>query len=232
VLAAICQANPVIVLKYPAVYRYAGLGMTIESASLNNRVGNAGLSGTCVTGVLDMLTTIDDFYARKFAHLVDLLARIDEGEGKMLDNSAAVWFQQWSDGCAKNLNNLPIIQAGSLGGYFKTGRAVNVEDGSADLTVGASEYYCGEDGNDQVNGTTQLTGTDATLANAPINKYYVSLMNALGVKAGADGFAAVGGPAEVTKFGMYDRTEDFIGGGVVEPVIHDPGGFDALRAGS
>ncbi|HEY3501140.1 MAG TPA: DUF1552 domain-containing protein [Polyangiaceae bacterium] len=230
VLASICQANPVIVLKYPANYRFASLGMTIESASLNNRTGNASMQGTCVTGVLDMLHAIDDYYARKFAHLVDLLARIDEGDGKVLDNSAAVWFQQYSDGCAKNCNNMPIVQAGSLGGFFKTGRAVNVEDGSADLTPGNSEYYCGEDGNDQVNAVYQLTGTDASVANAPINKYYVSLMNALGVKAGEDGFAAVGGTREVAKFGMYDKTEDFIGGGTKEAVIHDPGGFEALEA--
>ena len=35
-----------------------------------------------------------------------------------------------SDGNSHNLNNLPILQAGSCGGYFKTGQAVNVENGS------------------------------------------------------------------------------------------------------
>ena len=75
------------------------------------------------------------------------------------------------------------------------------------------------------------TGTDPVLASAPINKYFCSLMNALGVKAGADGFPAVGGQEEVRCFGMYDRTEDFIGGGTVPPQIHDPGEFEALRAG-
>jgi hypothetical protein len=56
------------------------------------------------------------------------------------------------------------------------------------------------------------------------------LMNALGVKAGPDGFAAPGGAAEVTHFGMYDRTEDFVHGGTNPPKINSPGGFDALRA--
>ncbi len=55
-------------------------------------------------------------------------------------------------------------------------------------------------------------------------------MNALGVKAGADGFPAVGGSAEVTKYGMYDKTEDFVGGGTNPPMIHDPGEYSALRA--
>jgi hypothetical protein len=132
-----------------------------------------------------------------------------------------------ADGAATNLNNLPIVQVGSAGGYFKTGCAVNVEDGSADLTAGNSESGCADG---TINGTMQLTGTDPTKANAPINKYYVSLMNALGVKAGADGFPAAGGNAEVTKYGRYDKTEDFIGGTVNPPMIHSPGGFDALKA--
>ena len=69
------------------------------------------------------------------------------------------------------------------------------------------------------------------MANAPINKYFVSLMNALGVKARADDFPLPGGTAEVTHYGMYDRTEDFVGGGTnPPPSITNPGGFDALKA--
>ena len=55
-------------------------------------------------------------------------------------------------------------------------------------------------------------------------------MNALGVKAGADGFPAVGGNEPVRCFGRYDRTEDFIGGGTNPPTIHSPGEYAALRA--
>jgi hypothetical protein len=120
---------------------------------------------------------------------------------------------------------------------------VNVDDGSATLSPGRSESLCVDGAPQQVNGTTQSTGTEANLANAPINKYYVNLMNALGVKAGADGYAAEGGigalgsasvgpTAEVTKFGRYDRTEDFIGGGNKPANITSPGGFEALKAGS
>ncbi|KYF54108.1 Tat pathway signal sequence, partial [Sorangium cellulosum] len=220
VLAAACNANPVIVLKYPANYLFQGLGATIESASLSYRVGSASMQGTCVPGVIDMLLTIDDFYTRKLAHLVEQLNRIDEGDGTLLDNSAVVWFQDASDGCARNLNNLPIVQVGSAGGYFKTGWAVNVEDGSPDLTTGNSEITCVDGAPDEVDGISQITGTDPSLANAPINKYFCNLMNALGVKAGADGFPAPGGSAPVTHFGMYDRTEDFIGGGTNPPTIH------------
>ncbi|KYG02219.1 Tat pathway signal sequence [Sorangium cellulosum] len=232
VLAAACNATPVIFLKYPGNYLFKGLGMTQESASLSGRLDNAGMVGTCVPGVIDMLLKIDDYYARKFAHLVEQLNRIDEGDGTLLDNCAAVWFQDASDGCARNLNNMPIVQVGSAGGYFKTGWAVNVEDGSPDLTAGNSEITCVDGGPNEVDGISQATGTDPSLANAPINKYFCSLMSALGVKAGPDGFPAPGGSAPVTHFGMYDRTEDFIGGGIHPPTIHDPGEFTALKASS
>ncbi|WP_437976079.1 DUF1552 domain-containing protein [Sorangium sp. So ce295] len=232
VLAAACNANPVIFLKYPAAYSFKGLGLTQEAAGLASRLDHAGMTGTCVPGVIDMILTIDDYYARKFAHLVGQLNRIDEGDGTLLDSCAAVWFQDASDGCARNLNNLPIIQAGSAGGYFKTGWAVNVDDGSPDLTTGNSEITCADGTSDRVDAISQETGTDPSLANAPINKYFCSLMNALGVKAGPDGFPAKGGSAPVTHFGMYDRTEDFIGGGTNPPTIHDPGEFAALRANS
>jgi hypothetical protein len=55
-------------------------------------------------------------------------------------------------------------------------------------------------------------------------------MNAIGVKAGPDGFPALGGTAEVTHWGMYDETRDFVGGGVNPPRINDPGEFSELRA--
>src|SRR5690606_287269 len=126
----------------------------------------------------------------KFAHLVSQLDAIAEGEGTLLDNCAAVWFQEFSDGCAFNVNNMPIIQAGSCGGYFKTGRAINVDGGSSDLHRGNSQALCIDGGSFEFN-EFKSSGTPPEVANAPINKYYCNLMNAIGVKAGADGFPAV-----------------------------------------
>jgi len=235
VLAAACNANPVILLAYPTNYVYSGLDLTIESASLASRVGSATLGGTCVPGVIDQLASIDAFYARKFAHLVGKLNEMSDGDGSLLDQMAAVWFQEVSDGAARNLNNLPILQAGSCNGYFKTGWAINVDDGADDLTRGNSEAVCSDGSASEFstsNATSKITGTDRALSNAPINKYYCNLMNALGVKAGDDGFPLIGGSEEVRCFGRYDKTEDFIGGDVNPPMIHDPGEFEALRAGS
>ncbi len=231
VLAALCDQNRVIFLKYPGNYVFSALGMTLESHSMANRTGNAGLGGKCVPGVNDMILTIDRYYAAKFAHLVGQLDGIDEGAGTLLDNTAAVWFQEFSDGAAFNLNNMPIIQAGSCGGYFKTGCAVNVDDGSANLSRGNSEAACAIDGETSIE-ELKATGTPLEFGNAPINKYYCNLMNAIGVKAGADGFPVVGGTEEVTHYGMYDDTRDFASGGENPPKINDPGEFEELRADS
>jgi len=230
-LAALCNLNSVIFLKYPSAFLFKGLGLHIDAHGLSHRIGNANLQDHCLPGALEMLYKIDDYYARKFAHLVDVLNGIDEGDQKLLDHTATVWFQGQSDGLAHNLNNLPIVQAGSAGGYFKTGWAVNVENGSATLTGGNSEHFCADGtATDMADGVFKLTGTDPSLANAPINKYFCNLMNAMGVKAGADGFPLVGGTAEVSRFGMYDKTEDYVHGGTAPAIIHDPGEFSALRA--
>ena len=232
VLAALCNLNPVIFLKYPGNYTFKGLGLTAESHGLSHRIGNAGLQGTCVADVLDQLWTIDRYYAQKFANLVGQLDALSEGDGTLLDQCAAVWFQDMADGLAHNHNNLPIVQAGGAGGYFKTGWSINVEDGSPDLPRGESERFCVDpaDTSASITSVYQETGTDPAFGNAPINKYFCNLMNALGVQAGEDGFPLEGGTAEVTRFGMYDKTEDFVGGGSNPPMIHSPGAFDSLEA--
>ncbi|HXJ18941.1 MAG TPA: DUF1552 domain-containing protein [Polyangia bacterium] len=233
VLATACNFNPVIVLKYPPNYYFRGLGFTDESENLSVRSNNANLTGTCVANALDKLQIIDKYYASKFAKLATMLDGIQNGDGStLLDSTAAVWFNEFSDGLAGNTNNLPIIQAGSCGGVFKTGWTVNVEDGSPTLTQGNSEAQCGAGSDGMTNGLTGQTGTDPSLANAPINKYYYNLMNALGVKGDAQGFPAKGGTAEVSSFGYSDLTTDFCGGlgAVAGARIHDPGEFTALKS--
>jgi hypothetical protein len=237
VLAAICNYNPVIFLKYPPNYVFSGLGILEESASLSRRLNNAGMSGTCYPNAIDQILKIDGYYAQKFTNLVGMMNGITNADGStLLDHSATIWFNEMSDGLAGNLNNLPIVQVGSCGGYFKTGWTINVDPGnpgSPDLTQGNSTGECDDGGpNEMVDGLDQTTGTDPSLANGPINKYFCNLMNALGVKAGADGFPANGGFALVTHFGYSDRTQDFCGGAgaVAGATIHNPGEYTEFKA--
>jgi hypothetical protein len=233
VLATACAFNPVIVLKYPPNYYFTGLGITDESENLSVRGDNADLTGSCAANAVDKLQIIDKYYASKFAKLATMLDGIKNGDGStMLDNTAAVWFNEFSDGLAGNTNNMPIIQAGSCGGVFKNGWAVNVWDGSSNLTQGDSEAQCGPGSNGMTNGLDGQTGTDPSIANAPINKYFYNLMNAMGVKGDSQGFPLKGGTAEVSQFGYSDLTTDFNGGlgAVAGARIHDPGEFTALKA--
>lgn len=237
VLSAVCNYNPVTFLKYPPNYVFSGLSIPEEAHALSHRLSNANMSGSCYPNALNLLRTIDTYYATKFAKLVGMLDGIKNPDGStLLDNTAAVWFQEMSDGNAHNLNNLPIIQAGSCGGYFKTGWTINVDTantGSATLSAGASESQCADGtANGTVNGINQSTGTPAASANAPINKYFYNLMNALGVKGDANGFPSKTGTGPVSKFGYSDLTTDFDGGlgAVSGATVHNPGEYTALKA--
>jgi hypothetical protein len=226
VLSAICDSNRVIFMKMPPNYVFKNLNLTLESHSVSHRIGNAGQGGTCVANAVEMVHTIDKYYAECFAYLVGRLDSFSEGDKTLLDNSATVWFQEMSDGNSHNLNNMPILQAGSAGGYFKQGWAINVAKAQADMSAGNSDKDC-------ANGkSTDLdaVGTPPDIASMPVNKYYCNLLNAIGVKAGADGFAAKGGTAPVTKFGKYDDRNLFKDGGTKPVTIANPGEYMELRA--
>ncbi|MET0792297.1 MAG: DUF1552 domain-containing protein [Polyangiaceae bacterium] len=235
-LTAACNANPVIVLKYPGDFVFSGLGINADSDNQAHRLDSAGMSGPCVVNVVQNLLKIDGYYAQKFANLVRMLDEIPEGDGTVLDNSIAVWMNEDSDGCAHNLNNSPIIQAGSGGGYFKTGKTIHLDPDSGATPqdmLGRSLSQCTEGTTQMVDGISQGTGTDPKFGNAPVNKYFCNIMNAMGIKADAAGYPLKGGPSsEVTHYGYSDLTEDFCGGeGAVEgATIHRPGGFTELKA--
>jgi hypothetical protein len=225
-LTSICDSNRVIFMKMPPNYVYKNLGLTVESHGLSHRIGNANMGGACLDGVMEMIAKIDLFYAQQFAFLVKQLDSITEGDKTLLDNTATVWMQEMSDGNSHNINNLPILQAGGCAGYFKVGQAINVEAGKTDLTVGHSEEDC-KNGQSPI-GSLDSVGTPPDQGTMPINKYFCNLMNAIGVKAGADGFPAVGGTNEVTHFGKYDDTKLFNSTQAAQ--IKNPGEYKELRA--
>jgi hypothetical protein len=194
------------------------------------------MQGACVPNAVQNLLKIDGYYAQKFANLVKYLDSMGEGDGTVLDNSVAIWMNEMSDGNAHNLNNSPIVQAGSGGGYFKTGQIINLDAASgatAEQMLGRSLAQCVDGAPQTSDGVSQATGTDAKYGNAPVNKYFCNIMTAMGMKADATGYPAKDGPAsEVTHFGYSDKTEDFAGGlGAVQgATIHSPGGFTELKA--
>jgi hypothetical protein len=235
-LTAACNANPVIVLKYPTAFFFSGLGVTSDNDLLAHRTPDATLNSPCAANVVQDLLKVDSYYAQKFANLVRMLDSIPEDGGTVLDNSVAFWMSDASDGCARNMNNSPIIQAGSGGGYFKTGKIIHLDAASgatAEQMLGRSLATCVDGTPSITNALDQVTGTEPQFGNAPVNKYFCNIINAMGLRADESGYAAPNGPvSEVTRFGYSDKTEDFCGGAgaVPDATIHDPGGFPALKA--
>jgi hypothetical protein len=243
VMNALCNQNAFMLLQMPGNSRLGfieGVDPNSDNHGLSHRIGNGNMGGDCVTGVVAMLQKMDLWYADQFAYLVGRLDSIQETEGAtLLDNSAAVWLMEQSDGQAHNCNNLPILQMGSLGGYFKTGVAINVEDGSDNLSQGNSSAQCTDLDGAIAFDEVQSTGTDNALANKPMLKYLYNLVNGLGVKANADGFPEVGGTEKVSKFGWSDDHQQFAafvpdnGKGIADTprgTFIDPGEFEELLA--
>ena len=75
---------------YPGyvTFNWDGIMHTHEHHGLSHRTGDFTVGGACgVDGVLDMIAQIDKWYAGKYAKLVGLLDSIQEGDGKLLDNT-------------------------------------------------------------------------------------------------------------------------------------------------
>jgi hypothetical protein len=238
VLTSLCDANRVIFMKLPSSARFNDVqykkadgtmaALSSDAHGLSHRIGNALMGGQCVADAISQIHAVDMYQATLFAYLVGRLDSFTEGDVKLLDNTATVWMNEMSDGNSHNLNNMPILQAGSAGGYFKTGWAINVEGGKADMSPGKSDADCAG-GQSPINSLDGV-GTPAATASMPINKYYCNLLNAIGAKADATGHAVPGGTAPVTKFGKYDDTKLFRDGGTAASVFANPGEYTELRA--
>jgi hypothetical protein len=111
-------------------------------------------SGGTVDGYEDMLFAIDHWYAAELAYLLDKLSLYQEADGKtVLDNTAVVMMNELSHGKDHDFRDMPVLIAGSCGGYFKQGEYIKV---TADAN----------------------TKNDA---DAPHNKLLTTLCNAMGV---------------------------------------------------
>jgi len=209
-LSMLCDTNRVLMLTYPGyvVFDWDNIHHTQDHSGLSHRTGSEALGPCTLEDAIEMLLEIDGWYANKFARLVGLFDSLNEGDGTLLDHTATMWLPELSDGMAHNLNNLPILIAGSAGGYLKQGYAVNVE--GAPIGLGGSSHSC------EPGATFATAGSSA--GNVPINKLYVTLMNALGCTA--DG--QPGGP-KVTDFGQFD-------GMTTDSGITNPGEMTSLQS--
>jgi hypothetical protein len=207
-LTMMCDANRVIIMQWPGfvTFKWDGLDHQFDHHGLSHRNGSAAVGGTCVDGVIDRIHEIDTWYAGRYSKLVHLIDSVQEGEGvSMLDNSMVMWLPELADGNAHNNNNLPIVIAGGAGGYLKQGQSVNLDTKA--IGTGDSEASCAD-------GTDIGFGSGSRGGDVPINKLYVTLLNALG---------ATNAGQPITEFGLLDSNDVAAG-------ITKPGELDALKA--
>jgi hypothetical protein len=78
----------------------------------------------------EKIKKIDRFHVTQFAHLLERLKGIREGEGSLLDNCMVVYGSGIGDGNRHNHDDLPILLAGRGAGMVKPGRHVRYELGT------------------------------------------------------------------------------------------------------
>jgi hypothetical protein len=78
------------------------------------------------TEAMAQLVQINVWFAEQFAYLVGKMKAVREGEGTMLDNTALLWGNELAKGNSHALNDAAFVLAGRGGGYFKTGRYLQV----------------------------------------------------------------------------------------------------------
>ena len=71
------------------------------------------------------ITAIDNWYAQQLNTFLTKLDSIKEGTASILDNSACLWAHEQSNGGTHQRTDMPYVLAGSAGGFFKPGRAIN-----------------------------------------------------------------------------------------------------------
>jgi hypothetical protein len=210
-LTMMCDANRMIILQWPGFVTFTWDGMmhTSDHHGLSHRNGSVAVGGTCAANVIDNINQIDQWYAGRYSKLVHLINGINENGMTMLDNSMVMWLPELADGNAHNNNNLPVVIAGSAGGYLKQGQSINVD--TKTLGTGNSEASC-------TNGNTSVGfNTGSSTGNVPLNKLYVTLLNALG--------SNVSGFTPQTTFGVTDYSDANGAAG-----FKNPGELTALRA--
>jgi Protein of unknown function (DUF1552) len=68
---------------------------------------------------------IDVYQSQLFAYFLERLARTQDGDGSLLDQSLILYGGGMGDGNMHRHSDLPTLMAGTLGGAFKTGRHLN-----------------------------------------------------------------------------------------------------------
>jgi hypothetical protein len=106
--------------------RYTINGQQLERFHwVSHRIQSDGSSGAAIPGAADQHAQIDRLRMETFKYLLDKWSLYSTPNGPLLDNAFAMWTSHVGAGKSHSFRNLPIIIAGSPGGYLKQGAYVN-----------------------------------------------------------------------------------------------------------
>lgn len=71
---------------------------------------------------MEEITRIDTFLVSQYAHFLDRLAAVKEGDGTLLDNCLILYGSAIADGNRHSHHDLPVVLAGRGGGQLDAGR--------------------------------------------------------------------------------------------------------------
>jgi hypothetical protein len=83
-------------------------------------------AGDTDTAAKNKLIQINRWYAEQLAYLLAKLDAIPEGTGTMLDNTVILWGNELAIGNKHSRRDHRWVMAGNAGGFFNTGRLVDV----------------------------------------------------------------------------------------------------------
>jgi hypothetical protein len=72
------------------------------------------------------MRVINAWYVEQFKGLLDRLSAIPEGDGTLLDNTVVLFASEINRGNNHSHADVPFVLAGSAGGYFRTGRMLDL----------------------------------------------------------------------------------------------------------
>lgn len=106
--------------------RYTIDGQTVERFHwISHRVQSDGGSGAAIPKAVEWHTAIDRLRMGTFKYLLDRWSQYDTPNGPLFDNAFALWTSHIAIGPSHGMSNLPILIAGSPGGYLKQGAYVD-----------------------------------------------------------------------------------------------------------
>jgi hypothetical protein len=106
-----------------------------DAIGISDRHHDLSHEGDSNLEAIDKIVRINLFYAERFAHLLDRLASVPEGEAgeTMLDHTLVVWVNELGRGNSHTLNDIPFVLAGNVPDgsglpTFRTGRSLRFEE--------------------------------------------------------------------------------------------------------